>query len=1380
MSNKFCLSLLFLFTISSIFGQAKYDPKSNDIQLHFPLETVNDVVITNQYTSRGITHIYFQQAIDGIPIWDSRGAIHRKGNDKPYINNRLLKNIEKLNVIKASGLNQIEAVVAVALRKNYDTSGSISATAEGHKVKAQKISLTDIPVKKIYYLKDETTLVRGYQMTIEQVTDGFIYMYIVNAESGEIFKTISLTLECDFGESTTHTHDSSCNHVLNENVSQYATMMTDSSYNVFAWPVESPNFGVREIEVKPWLDNVLSSPDGWHDINGTTYTATRGNNVDAYIDDDNTNSPTNGDAARADGGADLIFDFPLDVSGNPTAYKEAAVTNLFYWNNVIHDMMHNYGFDEASGNFQETNYSGNGQASDYVRAEAQDGSGTCNANMGTPGDGSNPRMQMYLCNGRDGDFDNGVVVHEYGHGISTRLTGGASSPGCLNNQEQMGEGWSDFFGMMMTIENGDTGPDSRGMGTWLFGEGPGGDGIRPYPYSTDMNINPMTYATITSVSVPHGVGSVWATMLWDMTWLFIDEYGFDADIYNGTGGNNKAMEIVIEGLKLQPCSPGFVDGRDAILQADEMINGGVNKCMIWKAFANRGLGFSAVQGSTSSRGDGTEAFDLPDLCSVGLQKTADVMSGEPGDQIVYTLTALNGTEDIVTDLLISDDLPFKTLFVSATDGGVFLDDTISWPLFDLLPTESKTVTFTVQIDPMEDGYVDDIIDDLESGSGNWTLSSIPSSSTSWVLQGTETNSGNFAFFANDGSSPGIANITLASKVGLADNSFLTFYHKYDTETTYDGGLVEISIDGGKSWIDLGNDMTTGGYNSTVNGSNGRSGYSGNSNGWIHTIINLAAYSGNLIDIRFQMTCDQLEGGEGWWIDDITLSNLEDRIPNIAELTYDNNINIGVLGNPTLINSPSTVLRAEIETTDVSCMGQGMATATPSGGSGMYTYLWSTGATISTITGLVGGNYTVTISDGTQDIAKVCTILDFGNMSIAATAISITGYGSADGSASVSVTGGASPFSYNWSNGGTTPTIGNLAGGIYTVTVSDGGNCSLTDSVFVGDPDNCSFASYEFSLTFDQYPGETSYRLTRDGDGKIFTEEGDFGGAVTGSTITRFFCLPEGCYTLEVLDSYGDGICGANSDPLGEYTVTLISDNSIVGTGCFTQFSGSIAFCSDGPVLYVTADVTDVSCNGTNDGEVSAQGQSGSGSYTYSWNTGATTATIQNLIAGIYRVTVSDGANTSIRSYEVLDAKYSMVSTTDDNIIESLRDVLNNGCSSDTVLFAPNLINDPIILTSGEILISDTKVIRGLGIDMITLDAMINSRIFQISNTGNLTIENLTIQNGFSDGGGGNILNNGTLILSNMNMNGGQDKDDGPRSISNTGTLTIKENVQFND
>ncbi|MBK8364485.1 MAG: M36 family metallopeptidase [Bacteroidetes bacterium] len=205
-------------------------------------------------------------------------------------------------------------------------------------------------------------------------------------------------------------------------------------------------------------------------------------------------------------------------------------------------------------------------------------------------------------------LDNGIVTHEYGHGVSNRLTGGPNNSNCLSNGEQAGEGWSDWLALMFTQKDGDDGADARGVGTFALGEPTNGPGIRRYPYSTDMSINPETYGFLAASSEVHNVGEVWCTVVWDLNWALVDQDGFDPDWINGTSGNNIAMALVMEGMKLQPCGPGFLDGRDAILQADDNLYGGIHKCMIWEVFARRGMGFNASQGSANTAGDETEDF----------------------------------------------------------------------------------------------------------------------------------------------------------------------------------------------------------------------------------------------------------------------------------------------------------------------------------------------------------------------------------------------------------------------------------------------------------------------------------------------------------------------------------------------------------------------------------------------------------------------------------------------------------------------------------------------------------------------------------------------------------------------------------------------------
>src|SRR5690606_21764730 len=168
-------------------------------------------------------------------------------------------------------------------------------------------------------------------------------------------------------------------------------------------------------------------------------------------------------------------------------------------------------------------------------------------------------------------------------------------------------GWSDCIGLMTTFQAHYCSVP-LGIGTYASFEPTDGPGIRPFRYSTDMAINPATYDTIKAgVTIPHGVGTVWASMIWDMTCMLVDDYGID-DTIGGTGGNNLALQLVMDGMKMQQCNPTFVQARDAVIAADVANNGGANRCAIWEVFARRGLGASALGGLSSSNTDGTEAF----------------------------------------------------------------------------------------------------------------------------------------------------------------------------------------------------------------------------------------------------------------------------------------------------------------------------------------------------------------------------------------------------------------------------------------------------------------------------------------------------------------------------------------------------------------------------------------------------------------------------------------------------------------------------------------------------------------------------------------------------------------------------------------------------
>ncbi|MEM7467911.1 MAG: M36 family metallopeptidase [Pseudomonadota bacterium] len=217
---------------------------------------------------------------------------------------------------------------------------------------------------------------------------------------------------------------------------------------------------------------------------------------------------------------------------------------------------------------------------------------------------------------RDSAFENAIIAHEYAHGLTNRLTGGASNVGCLFNVQSRGlsEGWSDWFGIVLTATENDSPIIPRPFSAYVNFDPVDGPGIRNYPFSRDLGVSPLTFGQMQNLNRPHGIGEIWASVLWDLYWNMVDEYGFDSDFYHGTGGNNLLIQLVIDALKLQPCSPTFIEARDSLLTADLMNNGGANQCLIWEAAARRGVGQSAFTIS-SQVVVGIEAFDEPAICA---------------------------------------------------------------------------------------------------------------------------------------------------------------------------------------------------------------------------------------------------------------------------------------------------------------------------------------------------------------------------------------------------------------------------------------------------------------------------------------------------------------------------------------------------------------------------------------------------------------------------------------------------------------------------------------------------------------------------------------------------------------------------------------------
>ena len=602
---------------------------TNAAMLGMNSKDISSLEVTDRVYSKltGTTHIFMRQVHEGLPVYNSQMQVNMDREQRILsVNNSAMTDMAASVTVTKPGIDLSAAVgkaaqhLGISLSNPPKTLNAASGIQNITSVDPGGISLEPIQGKLMWLPIHKGMMRLVWNFQIHTLDQQHVYDFTVDAESGKVWTRFD--------------------------------WVASEQYRVYARPAESPN----HVSPQPPSDgrtlvnnpaNATASPFGWHDTNGSAgaeFTTTRGNNVYAYTDTDANNTPDAG--SDPNGGNTLNFNFPVNLNSAPDSYKNAAVANLFYWNNIIHDVQYQYGFDEAAGNFQTNNYGKGGLGGDAVRAEAQDGSGTNNANFMTPGDGSAPRMQMYLWNRsspeRDGDLDNGIIIHEYGHGISTRLVGGPSNANCLTNNQQPGEGLSDWWALVYTAKAGDRGTDHRGIGTYAFGQPVTGEGIRDQPYSTDPTVNTWTYASINGARIPHGVGAVWAQAAWEAYWALVDNWGFDPNLYNamGNAGNQRMMLYVNEGLKNTACNPTFTQVRDGIIDAAKVLHGGEDVCRLWTAFAAFGLGTDAVSGGPASTSP-TNGFSVPAACQVSTGPVTAITAPMSGATVggIITVTA---------------------------------------------------------------------------------------------------------------------------------------------------------------------------------------------------------------------------------------------------------------------------------------------------------------------------------------------------------------------------------------------------------------------------------------------------------------------------------------------------------------------------------------------------------------------------------------------------------------------------------------------------------------------------------------------------------------------------------------------------------------------
>jgi subtilase family serine protease len=397
----------------------------------------------------------------------------------------------------------------------------------------------------------------------------------------------------------------------------------------------------------------------------------------------------------------LHFDFGFNT-------PESAETELFFLTNFLHDFFYDLGFDEAAGNFQDSNFGRGGVEGDALAAVARSTAGKNNSTFEPNPDGQVSIMSMYLWDGSncwaqdvdgdgtpdiDGDFDSDIAIHEFHHGVSNRL----NTQWTGIEADAMGEGGSDFFAY--SINNDTTLAEYA------------------YPPSGIRSINGKTYGDFSCLELfglvicePHDNGEVFADVLWDLRErLRTDGVGGSA-----AAGINMAHQLYVDGLKLSPPSPTMLDLRDAIVQADGIRNasgdpgGSQNHCRIWDVFATRGMGAAAQDTNDTGTASVVEDFTVPAECpalpapptvtvaaTVATATEAGVSpgqfrltrSGDTSNAVTVYFTA-SGTATAGSDYLA---LPPSATFAA---GAATVDVAVT-PIDDTLVESNETVVITV-------------------------------------------------------------------------------------------------------------------------------------------------------------------------------------------------------------------------------------------------------------------------------------------------------------------------------------------------------------------------------------------------------------------------------------------------------------------------------------------------------------------------------------------------------------------------------------------------------------------------------------------------------------------------------------------------------------
>lgn len=618
-----------------------------------------------------------------------------------------------------------------------------------------------------------------------------------------------------------------------------------------------------------------------------------------------------------------------------------AVIQQFYIMNLYHDELYRLGFTESARNFQNNNFGRGGLGGDRVSAEGQDSASVNNANFSTLPDGQRPKMQMFVFTGpnpdRDGTTDAEIMIHEATHGTSNRLH--ANADGLTSNMSRsMGEGWSDFYAHAMLSEPSDPIGGTYPLSGYLMLNGFGAVGtanhyygIRRFPKAImsatggpqNRPFNPLTFADIdqTRLNVAdgafpamfgahissnadqvHAAGEVWSSALWEVRARFIQRLGWSV-------GNRKALQLVTDAMKISPINPSFLQGRDAIISA--ALGSATTSAQlqdaadVWAGFAVRGMGTGAsiqVQGNGTGMTRVTESFERPNLLQLPTFTFSDAGGdndgiAEPGEPIVLTVALTNifgqAASTVTADIPGASSAVYGTIPNAATVTRTFNYTVPSSTSCGSLNNLTMNVTSSLGARsfslPIPVGLKSITLQQNFDGVGAPGLPAGWASSSSgfglpWVTSSlTSDTAPNSAFAANPNNggtnNTGSSELTSPAISVTSAAATVTFRHQFNLETGFDGGVLEISINGGafQDIIAAGGSFAENGYNGTIDPATnspiaGRPAWSSTSNGaFITTTAQMPPSSnGQSVRLRWRLGTDASVAAVGWFIDSIVV------------------------------------------------------------------------------------------------------------------------------------------------------------------------------------------------------------------------------------------------------------------------------------------------------------------------------------------------------------------------------------------------------------------------------------------------------------------------------------------------------------------------------